>query len=149
MKRAVLRRPSAFTLVEVLVACTIAVIALAAVVAGATAMQRCFVAAEDFALAKSDQARLSDYIALDLRRALSVTAGTANDATDPTVLDHIETALKAYAASKGIPGAQVDCEGVSPAQASCEISNPANGRSVTATVAVNQTTGKLTITKVT
>ena len=76
MKRAVLRRASAFTLVEVLVACTIAVIALAAVVAGATAMQRCFVAAEDFALAKSDQARLSDYIALDLRRALSVTAGT-------------------------------------------------------------------------
>ena len=75
--------------------------------------------------------------------------GNKYDATDPTVLDHIETALKAYAASKGIPGAQVDCEGVSPAEASCEISNPANGRSVTATVAVNQQTGKLTITKVT
>jgi len=73
--------------------------------------------------------------------------GSKYDATDPTVLDHIEDALRAYAASKGIPGAQVDCEGVSPAQARCEISNPANGRSVTATVAVNPQTGKLTVTK--
>ena len=71
-----LRRCSGFTLVEVLIAASIGALMLAALLSGATAMQRCFVAAEDFAVAKTDQARLSDYIALDLRRALTVTVGT-------------------------------------------------------------------------
>jgi hypothetical protein len=74
--------------------------------------------------------------------------GAKYDATDPTVLSHIEQAIKAYAASKGIPGAQVSCKGVSPSEASCRVSNPANGKAVIATVAVNQQTGKLRITNV-
>lgn len=66
----------AFSLPEILIAASIGSMVLAAVLSGAIAIQRCFVAAEDFAMGKTDQARLSDYIALDLRRALTVTAGT-------------------------------------------------------------------------
>jgi Tfp pilus assembly protein PilW len=76
MKKALPRKTLAFTLAELLVAASIGTLALSALLSGAIAMQRCFVAAEDFAAAKTDQARLSDYIALDLRRALTVTAGT-------------------------------------------------------------------------
>lgn len=76
MKKASFNGLGGFTLVEVLIGAALGSLALAAVISGALAMQRCFVAAEDFALAKADQARLSDYIALDLRRALTVTAGT-------------------------------------------------------------------------
>src|SRR4051794_1437435 len=74
---------------------------------------------------------------------------TKYDATDPTVLSHIEAALKDYVATKGIKNAQVKCTGVTPSQAKCQVTNPANGKSVTATVAVNQTTGKLRIVDVT
>lgn len=65
-----------FTLVELVISASAGLLALGAVYSGAIAMQRCFVAAEDFAIAKTDQARLSDFIALDLRRALAVTRGT-------------------------------------------------------------------------
>lgn len=70
------RRTSAFTLLEVLVAATLGSLAMAAVISGAMAIQRCFVAAEDFARGKADQTRLSDFLALDLRRAIAVTPGT-------------------------------------------------------------------------
>ena len=75
MKRPYFQRAAAFTLLEVLFAGAVSGLATTAVFSAATTMQRCFVGAEDYALAKTDQARLSDYIALDLRRALSVTAG--------------------------------------------------------------------------
>jgi Tfp pilus assembly protein PilW len=75
MKGVISRGAVAFTLIEILISATIGLLVLGGVLSGALTMQRCFVAAEDFAVAKSDQARLSDYIALDLRRALSVTPG--------------------------------------------------------------------------
>ena len=78
MKNAFFMGSSGFTLLELLVSASIGALALAAVLSGAIAMQRCFVGVEDFALAKTDQARLSDFIALDLRRALTVTAGSDN-----------------------------------------------------------------------
>ena len=70
------RHSSAFTLIELLVGTVVGALVMGAVFSGAMAMQRCFVAAEDYAVAKTDQARLSDYIALDLRRALTVAAGS-------------------------------------------------------------------------
>ena len=79
MKTRVLNRAAAFSLIEVLIGVSIGTMALAAVVSGSIAIQRCFVAAEDFATGKTDQARLVDYLALDLRRAHSVTIG--NDGT--------------------------------------------------------------------
>ena len=66
---------SAFSLLEILIGSAVAAMALAAVLSGSVAIQKCFVAAEDFATGKTDQARLSDYLALDLRRALTVTPG--------------------------------------------------------------------------
>ena len=76
MRRLAQETRRAFTLLEALIASSIAAVALAAVASGAISMQRTAAAAEDFAMAKTDQARLSDYMALDLRRALRVTAGT-------------------------------------------------------------------------
>ena len=76
MKTRSIRARSAFTLIEVLIATTLGTFAMAAVVSGAYAIQRCFVAAEDFARGKADQIRLSDFLALDLRRAITITPGS-------------------------------------------------------------------------
>lgn len=76
-------------------------------------------------------------------------AGSQYDATNPTVLRHIEAAVKTDIEQRGIANPTVTCVGDSPAQASCTVSNPANGKSVVATVAVDQQTGALNITKVT
>jgi len=76
MKRANDTKRAALAVVEILVASSLGAIAMAALYSGVIGIQRCFVGAEDYALAKADQARLSDYLALDLRRALIVTAGT-------------------------------------------------------------------------
>jgi prepilin-type N-terminal cleavage/methylation domain-containing protein len=70
---------TALTLVELMVAMTISAIALGAVYSGAISMQRCFVASQDFADAKKEQTRLSDYLAMDLRRASAVTIGGGAD----------------------------------------------------------------------
>ena len=74
--RAASRHAFGFTLIELVISMSAGLLALGAVYSGAMAMQRCFVAAEDFAIGKTDQARLSDFIALDLRRALTVTPGS-------------------------------------------------------------------------
>lgn len=75
-------RPSAsraiagLTLVEILISTAISGTLMAVLFSAAISMQRSFIATEDYAVAKTDQARLSDYIALDLRRALALTPGT-------------------------------------------------------------------------
>ena len=76
MKRANYTKTLGLAVVEILVASSLGAIAMAALYSGVIGTQRCFMGAEDYALAKADQARLSDFLALDLRRALTVTAGT-------------------------------------------------------------------------
>jgi uncharacterized protein YfaQ (DUF2300 family) len=76
-------------------------------------------------------------------------AGNPYDATTPKVLRHIEAAVTTALQQKGIANPTVQCTGVNPAEASCNVSNPANGKSIIATVAVDQQTGALNITKVT
>jgi hypothetical protein len=66
---------TAMTVVELMIAMTISAIALGAVYTGAMSMHRCFVASQDFADGKKEQTRLSDYLAMDLRRANTVTPG--------------------------------------------------------------------------
>lgn len=66
----------AFTLHEILVSAAILSLICAALFSGAVSLHRSLTAAEQFAAAKSDQARLSDYLAMDLRRALKVESGT-------------------------------------------------------------------------
>jgi hypothetical protein len=67
------------------------------------------------------------------------------DLHDPTVRSHVEAALKRYVASKGVPGAKVDCVAVTDSSAVCKVSNPANGKSINLAVRVNQTSGKIRI----
>lgn len=50
----------------------VGVLAMAAAFSGAMTMQRTFVATEEFSNDQREQTRLSDYLALDLRRALTV-----------------------------------------------------------------------------
>jgi hypothetical protein len=66
-------------------------IIFAALFSGAMAMQRCFAAVEDYAIAKADQTRLTDYIAMDLRRALTVTAGTGGTIMTVTIPDYYDS----------------------------------------------------------
>jgi hypothetical protein len=67
------------------------------------------------------------------------------DLHDPTVRNHVEAALKSYVASKGVPGARVNCIAVTDSSAVCKVTNPANGKSINLAVRVNQTTGKIRI----
>ncbi len=67
---------AAFTLVELMMTTVVASLIIASLVSAAIAMQRNLAAGDDYATAKCDQMRVSDYLALDLRRALTVTSGT-------------------------------------------------------------------------
>lgn len=60
---------------------------------GFTALERNYTAASDFALNHADQMRISDYLALDLRRALSLTA-VRNDTT---------ISIPSYYGTNGLP----------------------------------------------
>ena len=85
------RAPSgAFTLIELLISTAVTSIIVAALFSGAVAMQKCFAAAEDFSNAKCEQMRVTDYLALDLRRALSVTPGTGGTILVATIPDYYE-----------------------------------------------------------
>lgn len=62
-----------FTLAEVLMAAGSSSIVLSGLVAGSIALQRSWMAAKDYADGENDQMRISDYLAVDMRRAISVT----------------------------------------------------------------------------
>lgn len=70
----------AFTLPEVMIASVIFGAISLGLLMGFTSLERCFVATTDFATNHADEMRISDYLALDLRRALSVQT-TQNDTT--------------------------------------------------------------------
>jgi hypothetical protein len=63
----------AFTLVETVTAVGIGTLILAGFTMASVALQRSFVAIEDYTKGTNDQMRISDYLALDMRRAYSVT----------------------------------------------------------------------------
>ncbi|MEO8045587.1 MAG: prepilin-type N-terminal cleavage/methylation domain-containing protein [Spartobacteria bacterium] len=70
----------AFTLLEVMIAALIFSAVSLGLLMGFTSLERCFAATTDFATNHSDEMRISDYLALDLRRALSVQS-TQNNTT--------------------------------------------------------------------
>jgi hypothetical protein len=78
------------TLVEILVAAVVSGFALAAVFSGAISIQRCFIAGQEFAEDKKNQSRLSDFLSLDLRRALTVTPGTGHILLTVTIPDYYD-----------------------------------------------------------
>ena len=67
-----LRRLAAMTLVELMFAMGIGTAILAAFTAASVALQRSFVAIEDYTKGQNDQMRISDFLSLDMRRAFSV-----------------------------------------------------------------------------
>jgi len=62
----------AFTLVEMTLSLGCGSVILAAVVTAGVALQRSFAAVEGYSMSESDQLRVLDYIAMDCRRARSV-----------------------------------------------------------------------------
>ena len=76
------RKILAFTVTEMAVAGGIAAAILAGLSLASVALQRSFVAIEDYAKGQNDQMRISDYLALDLRRAFSVSI-TGSSAQPP------------------------------------------------------------------
>jgi type II secretory pathway component PulJ len=74
------RRPGGFLISEIMVSSMIFAAISLGLLMGFTALERNYSAASDFATNHADEMRISDYLALDLRRALAVTAAQ-NDTT--------------------------------------------------------------------
>jgi Tfp pilus assembly protein FimT len=72
------RRISAFTLIEMLMSMAGSSIVLTALVVGGVGLMRSFAAVEGYSFADGDQLRVSDYIALDVRRALTASVDANN-----------------------------------------------------------------------
>src|SRR3954469_5517575 len=70
-----------FTLVEMMMTLASSSIVMAAVIVGAVALQRSFAAVEGYSIAEGDQLRVSDYIAMDCRRALRASVDAFNTLT--------------------------------------------------------------------
>ena len=68
------RSAGGFSLSEVMISSLIFSAVALGLLLGFTALERNYAATSDFALNHADQMRISDYLALDLRRALSVQA---------------------------------------------------------------------------
>ena len=81
MKLSLNRSARAFTLVEMLMTLASSSIVMAAVIVGGVALQRSFAAMEGYSIAEGDQLRVSDYIAMDCRRALSASVDVNNTLT--------------------------------------------------------------------
>ena len=84
----------AFTLIEGLIAMACASFILAAVITASTALQRSFMATEAYSIAERDQLRVSDYISMDCRRAISASvAANALTLTLPQYYDYSGNAI--------------------------------------------------------
>jgi Tfp pilus assembly protein PilW len=89
MRSASNKHNRAFTLLESLMALGCGSLILAAVLTAGTALQRSFMAVEGYSMAEGDQLRVSDYIALDCRRAVSASvAGNILTLTLPNYYDN-------------------------------------------------------------
>jgi len=78
------------TLVEMMISIGVGVMILAAVVSAVVAMQTLFVATDQYYMATSDQTRVLDFIAMDLRAALSGTVSNQAQTLTLTLPDYID-----------------------------------------------------------
>ncbi len=72
MKRGTRHALAGYTLIEMLMATGVTGLVLGGLTAGSVALQRSLAATVDYSIAQNDQARISDYLAVDMRRALDV-----------------------------------------------------------------------------
>lgn len=84
------RRNAAWTLAEIMVAMSISSLLCAGLIAGSIALQKSFLAARHHILAQAEQMRLTDFMNLDLRRALSVSTGAGR--LTMTIPDYYDSA---------------------------------------------------------
>ncbi len=75
-------RSHAFTLTEVMIAMTASIVVLGALLLSSTQLQRALYASERLATAQSNQRRLMDYVARDLRRAVGIGSATTMNGAD-------------------------------------------------------------------
>jgi Tfp pilus assembly protein PilW len=75
------RSASGLTLVEMLMTMVSSSILLAALIISGVALQRSFAAMEGYSIAQGDQLRVSDYISMDVRRALTASVDNNNALT--------------------------------------------------------------------
>ena len=85
-----LHKNHGFSLAELMVAIAVGVLALAAAFSAAITVQRCFAASEEFAADKREQSRLNDYLAMDLRRARTVSGASGNVLLTITIPDYFD-----------------------------------------------------------
>ncbi len=78
-----------FTLVEILIATSISSVLAGSLLVASMTIQRNFSACEDHVTAQADQMRLLDYVALDLRRALTVSI--VNNTITLTIPDYYDS----------------------------------------------------------
>jgi type II secretory pathway component PulJ len=93
MIRSSARRAGGFLLLDTMIAMSIFTAISMALIMGFVSLERNFAATTDFATNHTDALRISDYLALDLRRALSIQ--TAQNETTVTI--------PAYYDSNGLP----------------------------------------------
>jgi len=72
------RSASGLTLAEMLMTMASSSILLAALIISGVALQRSFAAMEGYSIAQGDQLRVSDYISMDVRRALTASVDNNN-----------------------------------------------------------------------
>lgn len=73
----------AFTLAELMVAISMTAVLLICVLWGVVSLQHSYAATEEYAAGQADQARLLDFLALDLRRGIQLSGNTACYTVDP------------------------------------------------------------------
>src|SRR5689334_16551406 len=92
------QRPQAFTLAETVVAAGVAAVILSAVVLGGVSFLNVFNATDEYYKANADQTRVLDYIAMDLRCALSGTISNSGQTLTLNMQDYLN-----YAGNPPVP----------------------------------------------
>jgi hypothetical protein len=109
------RSEAAFTLAETLVASAAAGLVLAALMASSVALQKSFAATEAYVTAEGDQLRFSDYVAMDCRRAVSVTASNGVTINGISTNNVLTLKIPGYYDSYDGKGNPYPCPDTSPA----------------------------------
>ena len=100
-------------MIELMVSLAVGSMILAAVASGTIAMQKLFVATDQYYMATSDQMRVLDFIALDMRRAVR---GSVSNSAQTLTLTLSATGKVIYGASASQPTVIYAISGTAPNQ---------------------------------